>query len=860
MKTSAGGQMTEADEDKYTRLVTGTVEDHKMKFPENDDYIYPSNLYNFWKSIPAPEKKQKGLDMQDGIAREVFQNFYDSRINHVGMEFKKAKGVETSDPKALYKYFKNDMPAREREKMSMIFYSDKNGKKVFKAHCENKKKAKEEEMKKFREEIRQKQENRSKKGKSKKPTKGKKSRKQRIKDLSTPKDRLKIGKTLLKMKSHFPEDKILRGMIVEEFKAERVTKRPLEYDNFDSDEEELLKGKQLLAEREKEDEKKGELKVERAERLREEELLTRFTEMCKKYNVDKKETVKTKKDYVKQYRKENDQIEAFLLKKAQEWRKLTMNKLNEKIPSETEFLSSTYHEMKSTYPAATKRLYPHATAGESKEMAKKSFPLTYKHEFFRQFRCLEKKKLRPATKNNVGFWAPGGHKQKTSHNKKIIRNAKDTKFKDVWDTRDKAGVWERDEFQDERKQILMKLDDAENCTFRPIVRSKLPKTMQIAPTEGAYDKPEGLSKMIERKKDSLEGLKMKKQGIFKKALFEYLNPKSGALTAYEMLCKNFNIQQIRAELGDPKKDVIPPKGSKLHKILFPEEMKSLEKKKRTMASVEDTKDPVYREFLYEVMDLVCVIEGHQKEVQKAKKLTKKIIAVENKKPIKEYMCPLMEKCPDFEADRWPMSNIAGTKSLGKKCPFAHHAYELYFEAQKKNKEKYLKQLDDKLLENIKTGKITGDAKPFVPAGSIPTNCQGLMKERIDAIAHMLKPKAVVTAQTADEGAAPAKPKLTRTQKLMKSKKVKDKVIYMREDDERLRKKLGFLRRSETLYAKERYKEAFDTIIKAIRIVKLEEEKDEEIEEDKKADLREKLDLEDGKTPFIQRPSSNPYRI
>lgn len=169
--------MTEADEDKYTRLVTGTVEDHKMKFPENDDYIYPSNLYNFWKSIPAPEKKQKGLDMQDGIAREVFQNFYDSRINHVGMEFKKAKGVETIDPKALYKYFKNDMPAREREKMSMIFYSDKNGKKVFKAHCENKKKAKEEEMKKFREEIRQKQENRSKKGKSKKPTKGKKSRK-----------------------------------------------------------------------------------------------------------------------------------------------------------------------------------------------------------------------------------------------------------------------------------------------------------------------------------------------------------------------------------------------------------------------------------------------------------------------------------------------------------------------------------------------------------------------------------------------------------------------------------------------------------------------------------------------------------
>jgi hypothetical protein len=226
----------------------------------------------------------------------------------------------------------------------------------------------------------------------------------------------------------------------------------------------------------------------------------------------------------------------------------------------------------------------------------------------------------------------------------------------------------------------MKLDDAENCTFRPIVRSKLPKKMRITPTEGAYDKPEGLQKMIERKKESLESLKLKKKGIFRKALFEYMDPKSGPITAYERLCKNFNIQQIRTELGDPKKDKIPPKGSKLHAILFPEEKKTLEKKKKTFASVEDTKDPVYKEFLYEVLDLVRMIEGHQKEVQKAKKLTKKLMATQNKKPVKEFMCPLGEKCPDFEADRWPMSNVPGTKILGKKCPFAHHAYELYFEA------------------------------------------------------------------------------------------------------------------------------------------------------------------------------------
>jgi hypothetical protein len=40
------------DPNRYMRLVTGTIEDHRMKFPDNDDFIYPENLYNFWKSIP----------------------------------------------------------------------------------------------------------------------------------------------------------------------------------------------------------------------------------------------------------------------------------------------------------------------------------------------------------------------------------------------------------------------------------------------------------------------------------------------------------------------------------------------------------------------------------------------------------------------------------------------------------------------------------------------------------------------------------------------------------------------------------------------------------------------------------------
>jgi hypothetical protein len=43
------------------------------------------------------------------------------------------------------------------------------------------------------------------------------------------------------------------------------------------------------------------------------------------------------------------------------------------------------------------------------------------------------------------------------------------------------GVWEKDEYKDEKKLLLMKLDEVENCTFAPVVRSKLPEKLKINP-------------------------------------------------------------------------------------------------------------------------------------------------------------------------------------------------------------------------------------------------------------------------------------------------------------------------------------------------------------------------------------------
>jgi hypothetical protein len=437
------------DEKKYVVLVTGTVEDHKMKFHENDDFIYPQKLYDFWVSIPEKEKQEKGLQCDTKIAREVFQNFYDSRIHHVSNHFKNAKGVETNDHKALYRHFKNGVPAREKEEISMFFYSDQNGMALFKMFCQKQEFMKKQEMERFRSELKRQQEKKSKTQNDSDKNKSI-SKKKIIQKLSQPKDRLKIGKTLLQLKSHYPHDKILRDMIKEEFKNERVAKRPLEYDNFDSDEEELMKDKREMVKFRKNSEGKREIILGWEDKEREQELLTRFKEICKKYNKEKKDQMKEERNIAKRIKSENDKIEDYILKKVTEWRKLTMNKMNEKIPTETEFLSSTYQEMKNLHPEATKRLYNHSTAGENKELAKKSYPLTFKHEFFKVFRTLNKKELKVATKNKVGFWAPGGEKDKSSHNQKIIQNSKETKFKEIWDTRDKEGAWEEENFQKER--------------------------------------------------------------------------------------------------------------------------------------------------------------------------------------------------------------------------------------------------------------------------------------------------------------------------------------------------------------------------------------------------------------------------
>lgn len=78
--------------------------------------------------------------------------------------------------------------------------------------------------------------------------------------------------------------------------------------------------------------------------------------------------------------------------------------------------------------------FPHSAYGESKDLKAKSFPLTFKHHFFKAYRLLNKVD-HTVSDNKVGFWAPAGNP--VSKNKKVMVESKLKKEKDVWDTRDK---------------------------------------------------------------------------------------------------------------------------------------------------------------------------------------------------------------------------------------------------------------------------------------------------------------------------------------------------------------------------------------------------------------------------------------
>lgn len=185
-------------------------------------------------------------------------------------------------------------------------------------------------------------------------------------------------------------------------------------------------------------------------------------------------------------------------------------------------------------------------------------------------------------------------------------------------------------------------------------------------------------------------------------------------------------------------------------------------------------------------------------------------------------------------NKWPASNQKGIKQIGEECPFAHHAFHIASQAFLKSNNKLKDQLIKKLKSELKNPAATSEKSDWNPAGN-PLSVSARYVNFKDARSSFQASNHLRLTEF-------NKRAVLHNQRLKNSAKVKEKIRAMQRNDKNYRQKMGFLNRAKVLHDKRRFKEAFETIVKAIAIVKKE---DEDFEEDHalyKKQLKKKLDL------------------
>ena len=136
----------------------------------------------------------------------------------------------------------------------------------------------------------------------------------------------------------YPHDRILRKMILEEFKNTRIAKHPGEYEVFDSDEEEKILFPKKTGIKDFElgfDEKEHKLK----------EMFEMDMNEFKNFKLEKK---KEKQQNIRKVIKEDKELHSYLSEKIQDYKERRKKRFEEKVPSLNEFLHTLYNEIRTS--------------------------------------------------------------------------------------------------------------------------------------------------------------------------------------------------------------------------------------------------------------------------------------------------------------------------------------------------------------------------------------------------------------------------------------------------------------------------------------------------------------------------------
>lgn len=480
--------------------------------------------------------------------------------------------------------------------------------------------------------------------------------------IAQPKDKYRVGKEILKLQKLFPKDKLLRRLILEEFKDNKLVKLPLEYDVYDPDEEARIKERkgndpQFI---ENPDTRKCQLTIQELERPKKErvqQISQMFEKNLQDYCSQKKSEMDDAKRVKQQQAKEDRLMKRYIQLKAVQFINQRKKRFEEKIPTLNEFLSSIHKEMLTgEHKESCKRNFPYLRYGEASrkfktklmEQSKKkwklfdSYPMALKKYFFKVVRQIIRADIHNLEKDKhekLPFWAPPSKQnmcrvhvqidcppgcQYQTCNKKVVALSRDLKEAEEFKQKQSYSAWDNEQLEKEKLNFLMKFSDATHCTFQPAILKRLPqkkinimkeKKLGYNWVQEKVDNPDTkfedwLKKMGPNFKNRYP--KIYKLGVLKRV--QLFIRKQDYRTAMLRLREAFNVEHIKKEIEGPNyKPCNDPES------LFYHENLGLDPPEQQLQKMpnEDFDKPDSRAFLNDVYAVIKQLENQELGMRKA---------------------------------------------------------------------------------------------------------------------------------------------------------------------------------------------------------------------------------------------------
>ncbi|MDR3582438.1 MAG: hypothetical protein P4L67_04165 [Candidatus Pacebacteria bacterium] len=377
-------------------------------------------------------------------------------------------------------------------------------------------------------------------------------------ELAAPKDKWKVGRTLLELEKQFPMDEIVRRMAKEEFKSNKVFRYPEEYEVYEEEEEAKRKLKKAKTVKRLDPTERDAAEIAAKEKKK------RMVEELKKRTIT--ETAE-ERDKRMRLAKDKQPLAAHLREAIKRYFKDKEKRLEEHTGTLRNYIGEQYVALAERYPEEMKRIFPFPNYGAASDTGsqalggttvkrRKLYPKEFKAYFLdilRGYVQTRKGKYEKVPKKNIPFWIPSskpcpardkgltlGESTAKSSNVKGRKKEPGVGIKDIqefclhaWNRKDEATM-------EKRRQILMSLSDAENCTFKPHVTPYygggiMPKREEeIDPAEVA----KGMGKNFEKSYPYVF-----KSGVYNKAVTFF--QKGAYVDAMNKLREGFNIESLK---------------------------------------------------------------------------------------------------------------------------------------------------------------------------------------------------------------------------------------------------------------------------------------------------------------------------